>query len=81
MMAKQIGFEKLILKRGRLIGHFISNQDSDYFQSEFFEKILEYIKYNPLGCQMKEKDGKLTFSVTNVSNIHVAMEILHEIID
>ncbi|MBS1629434.1 MAG: transcription-repair coupling factor [Bacteroidetes bacterium] len=43
-LAKELGFEKLILKNGQLRLYFISNPDSPYFESESFKGIMQHIQ-------------------------------------
>ena len=45
-IAKEIGFEKLVLKQKKLIGYFISNPDSPYFQSTRFTNVLNFVQQN-----------------------------------
>jgi transcription-repair coupling factor (superfamily II helicase) len=42
--AKELGFEKLILKAAQLRMYFISNPDSPYFESETFKAIMQHIQ-------------------------------------
>jgi transcription-repair coupling factor (superfamily II helicase) len=42
--AKELGFEKLILKATQLRLYFISNPDSHYFESETFQAIMQHIQ-------------------------------------
>lgn len=42
--AKELGFEKLILKNGQLRLYFISNPDSPYFESDSFKGIMQHIQ-------------------------------------
>ncbi len=78
-MAKDIGFEKLVLKRNILIGTFVSNQNSNYYQSDKFTKVLEYIKFNHHKADMAEKNDKLRMRFDNVNNIKQAYHLLSEI--
>jgi transcription-repair coupling factor (superfamily II helicase) len=75
-MAKKIGFEKLTLKFGRLTGAFTGTNDSPYFQSEAFGKVLKFIKENPTASQMKEKNGKLTMRFDGVRKVQKAIHML-----
>ncbi|WP_306641642.1 transcription-repair coupling factor [Sanyastnella coralliicola] len=75
-MANDIGFEKLILKSGKMIGHFVSNQESAYYQSNKFSNVLEFLKHHPNRGKMYEKNGVLRMSFMNVERIDQAMEIL-----
>jgi transcription-repair coupling factor (superfamily II helicase) len=52
--AKELGFEKLILKGGQLRLYFIDNPDSPYFQSPQFERILQYIQTEVRGARLKQ---------------------------
>ncbi len=78
-LAKSIGLEKLVLKQKKLVGYFISNQDSPYYQSPKFTKVLNYIQHNPHACKMKERNEKLTLVFENVNNVRQSIEMLEPI--
>ena len=78
-IAKSICLEKLVLKQKKLIGYFIANQDSLYYQSPKFTKVLTYIQANPYKCQMKERNEKLTLVFENVQHVRHAIELLEPI--
>ncbi|NLJ81856.1 MAG: transcription-repair coupling factor, partial [Bacteroidales bacterium] len=75
-LGKEIGFEKIVLKRNKLIGHFVSNSESSYFESQQFTKILSYIQQHPSLCYMRENGNKLTLTFHKVSGIEKAIELL-----
>lgn len=77
-LAKDIGFEKIILKNGIFIGFFISNEQSAYFQSNRFTGIIEYVKRNPSVCKLKEKDNKLRLIINNVFSIQDVLKIFQK---
>ncbi|MDZ7775840.1 MAG: TRCF domain-containing protein [Bacteroidales bacterium] len=72
--AKAIGFEKLILKKGKMVGHFSSNPDSPYYKTKRFERVLEFIKKEPQRCQMKETTNKLTLIISKVNSVQTALK-------
>ncbi len=74
-LAIDLGFEKIILKNNTMLMHFISNQDSPYYQSSIFSGILQFVQKNQESFQMKE-GKKLTLTVENIGNINKALEIL-----
>jgi len=76
-LAKEIGFEKLVLKSGKMIGYFISKEDSPFYQSEKFSHVLEFIKQNPTQGKMYEKDKSLRMSFDNVIELKKAVVILN----
>ncbi|MCE3280395.1 MAG: mfd, partial [Bacteroidetes bacterium] len=79
-LAMEIGFEKLFLKNNRMVGYFIPNQESGYYQSETFTKVLKYVQQNQRLCKMKETNGKLTLSFENIRSVDAAIEALKPII-
>ena len=58
-LATTLGFEKIVMKQGRLIGYFISDQDSRFYQSIHFSKVLQYVQAHPKLCTVKEKQMRL----------------------
>ena len=78
-IAKAIGMEKLVLKQQKLIGYFISNQDSPFYQSATFTNVLKFVQANPYTCKMKERNDKLTLVFENVNSIGKAIEVLKPI--
>ena len=78
-LARKAGFEKIILKNGRLICHFIANQESPYFKSETFMQILQYVQKNPSTCRMKETESRLSVTFRRVNTIRDAIRILQQI--
>lgn len=78
-IAKAIGMEKLVLKQQKLIGYFISNQESPYYQSATFTSVLTFVQANPYTCKMKERNDKLTLVFENISTIEKAIEVLSPI--
>ena len=56
--AKQLGLEKIVLKQKRMIGYFISNQQSEFYQTKAFTKVLTYVQQNSTTSVMKEKQTK-----------------------
>ena len=45
-LAKHIGFQKLIIKMGKFIGHFAAENNSEYYQLPIFSAILGYLQRN-----------------------------------
>ncbi|PCH99199.1 MAG: transcription-repair coupling factor [Bacteroidetes bacterium] len=79
-IAKQCGFEKLVLKQDKMIGYFISNKDSEYYNSEAFSKMLNYVQSNAASCQMKEQKDRLTLVVRSIASIAEAKRVLERAI-
>ncbi|MDG2433541.1 transcription-repair coupling factor [Flavobacterium sp.] len=54
-IATGIGIEKLVMKQGKMICYFVSDQQSDYYQSKRFRKVLDFVQKHTDICKMKEK--------------------------
>ena len=78
-IGKRLGCEKIILKQERMQMQFVSNPNSVYYQSEAFDKVLNYIGYHPRQCNLKEKNGKRSMVVSDVKSVEQAVKVLREI--
>jgi transcription-repair coupling factor (superfamily II helicase) len=80
-LAKKVGFEKIVLRNGRFIGYFVSNQESGYYQSPVFSAVLNYVQKNPSRCRMKESNDKLSLTFHQVPSVHEAILLLKPIVE
>jgi len=82
-IAKNLGLKRLILKQKKLIGYFIADQQSPFYQTEIFTKVLQFVQQNMAICKMKEKETKqglrLLLSFDNITSIDKALETLQKI--
>ncbi|MFN4233641.1 MAG: transcription-repair coupling factor [Bacteroidia bacterium] len=76
IIAKQIGLEKIVLKSNKLIGYFISNQESPFYQSDAFNKVLHYVQKNSRACKMKEQNNKLSIVFEQVDSVSKALDLI-----
>ena len=78
--AKAVGLEKIILKKKRMVGYFVSDQQSDFYQTEAFTKMLKYVQHNSKSCVMKEKETKnglrLLITFIKIDSVAKALSIL-----
>ncbi len=75
-MAKKIGFEKLLLKNGKLTGYFVGGEDADYFQSTIFTGVLNFVKFNQRTCIMRQHKDKLSLVFNHVNTVADALQKL-----
>ena len=78
-LAVSIGLEKLYLKNNKLVGYFIANQASAFYQSELFTKVLASVQKNPRIVRMRESNEKLSLVFENVKTISEAKVALTKI--
>ncbi len=74
-LGERLGFEKLSLKNEKLRAYFISTRD-EYFSSETFGNILNFIKSHSKQCKMKDSGGKAMLQVENIPTVDAAIELL-----
>ncbi|SOE21588.1 transcription-repair coupling factor (superfamily II helicase) [Spirosomataceae bacterium TFI 002] len=67
--AEKLGFEKVTLKSNILKCYFVSSKHEEYYQTDKFGRILDYVKKNPRLCSLKQVKDKLILKVENVSSI------------
>lgn len=79
-MAKKLGVDKIALKNGKMTLYLINNPNSPYYQSEAFDKLLEFVKNNYRRCQLKETNNRRLLSIENVDSVEKAIKIMEEII-
>lgn len=82
--AIHIGLEKLILKQNKMVGYFIADQQSDFYQTSQFTKVLQFAQNNPMLCRLQEKQTKnglrLLISFENVKTVDKAINYLMRIV-
>jgi transcription-repair coupling factor (superfamily II helicase) len=77
--AIDLSMEKIILKNKNMICYFVSDQQSKFYQSDAFLKIVQYIQKSGKG-KLKETNHKLTLTFQNIFNVETADYVLKEII-
>ncbi len=78
-LSKRIGFERIILKNERMLS-YLPIKDSPYYNSDNFNKVLNYLKNNFETCKMIEQKGKLSMTIKNIKKIKDALLICQDII-
>lgn len=68
-LAKELGFEKLILKNFQLRLYFISNPDSPYFESETFNHIMSYIQRHTNNARLKQTGKNFLLIADNIDDM------------
>ena len=81
-IAIKMGIERVIIKQGRFIGYFISDQQSDFYQTKGFSKVLDFAQNNASNVKIKEKNTRgglrLLLTIENVSSISKVLDMLEK---
>jgi transcription-repair coupling factor (superfamily II helicase) len=68
------------MKKGKMIGYFVSDQQSNFYQSKRFNNVLHFVQKNSSICVMKEKETpaglRLLLTFENVKNTRRALELM-----
>jgi transcription-repair coupling factor (superfamily II helicase) len=79
-IATRVGIEKLVMKKGKMIGYFVADQQSDFYTSKRFQQMLQFVQKNSSICVMKEKQTpaglRLLLTFDNVKTTRRALELM-----
>ncbi|MGK0386669.1 MAG: transcription-repair coupling factor (superfamily II helicase) [Patiriisocius sp.] len=82
-IAIRMGLERVIMKQGRFTGYFISDQQSDFYQTEAFSKVLKFAQTQSQLVKMKEKNTRnglrLLLTIEKVTSVSRALEVLQRV--
>ena len=82
-IAIELGFEKVVMKKQIIKAYFIKDKNSDYFKSDIFTSILNYVNLNPNTCKLEEKKSlngsKLVLTIRRINTIESALLALEAI--
>jgi transcription-repair coupling factor (superfamily II helicase) len=76
-LAESMGLERLVLKSEKLVGHFISNPQSPFYETQQFQALLQNILAKQSGYRLVQKDDKLRLVIEPIRHIKDAFEKLH----
>ena len=77
-LARDLGFEKLVLKHNDMTCYFLSDQESDYFKSDVFNSIITYAASHIKRCMFKEQNGKNILIIKVIERVSDALQLLKE---
>jgi transcription-repair coupling factor (superfamily II helicase) len=81
-MCKKLGFERLILKGGKLRCYFISDPQSSFFESKQFQKLVQFVgaKGRVMGISLKQTNKELILVQDDVRSIKTAKSTLDQLV-
>ena len=78
-LAAEIGFEKIVMKKGVFLGYFPDNPQDKFYQSEKFKHLLNYLTQNPSQAQLKEKNNQLLMRKDSMESVEEINQLLSSI--
>lgn len=77
--AIRMGVERLSIKSGKMKCYFVADQESLFYQSASFTKVLSWLQQNSHRAELKDVKGKLILSIPKTNSIYKAVENLEQI--
>jgi transcription-repair coupling factor (superfamily II helicase) len=80
-LCKPLGFERLVLKNHRLRCYFLSNPQSPFFETESFQRLLQFIaeKGRVMGLSLKQTARELVVIQEDVRTLQQARRTLEQL--
>ncbi len=81
-IAISMGLERLVMKQKKMVGYFVADQQSAFYQSAAFTKVLQYVQTHPQKVTMKEKQTRnglrLLLTFEGISSVDKALSALEK---
>ncbi len=81
-LAQKMGIEKIVLKKDTLLGYFVADPQSKFYQTDVFMQVIQYAQKNHHLCKMTEKQTskglRLLIRFDKVKSIKKALQLLEE---
>jgi transcription-repair coupling factor (superfamily II helicase) len=80
-LAQEMGLERLVIKSGKMVGYFIIDPQSHFYETETFTKVLNHIQKNGHACKLSEQNDRLRIIFSDVRHIRHAYEQIGNILE
>ncbi|MCG2460149.1 transcription-repair coupling factor [Flavobacteriaceae bacterium F89] len=84
-IAHNLGLEKVVMKKDKLIGYFIADQESGFYQSAAFTQVLQFVQRHGDICKIKEKQTRnglrLLLVLDRITSIKKALKALRPFVE
>ena len=77
--AIRLGIERVKVKNGLMILHFVGEQNSPYYKSDTFMELLRKVTQNPARFVLKQHNNRLAMTVRNVKDIEDGYKTLQQL--
>ncbi len=78
-LAEELGIERLVIKSGKMVGYFLANPQSPFFETEAFQILLQNALKLGDKCRLAEQNGRLRIVFTGIEHIRDAYEQLQRL--
>ena len=79
LLARTLGIEKIALMKHAMYLYFVGEENVAYYQSRAFGRILAFLQQNARRCRLRDKNGRRSMVVDNVTTVSEALALLDQI--
>jgi transcription-repair coupling factor (superfamily II helicase) len=76
-IAVKLGIEKIMLKNDLMIANFVADPESSFYRSSTFLAIMSHINRFPQRMKVKQKESKLSLTISEVRTVEEAIRCLN----
>ncbi len=80
-LARKLGFEKISVRQNVLRCYTIDNPESDYYETDTFQAIIQYVSSHPTRCSLKQMEKNVMVVIKAVKNLQEAIQVLSTILN
>ena len=77
--AIRLGMERVKVKNGLMIVHFVGEENSPYYKSDVFMQLLQRVTQHPDRFVLKQHNNRLAMTVRNIKDVEDAYKTLQEL--
>ncbi len=77
--AIRLGMERVKVKNGLMIVHFVGDDASPYYKSDTFMQLLQRVTADPSRFVLKQHNNRLAMTVRRVKDVAAAVEVLRKL--
>lgn len=74
--AKDMGIEKLILRQGKMVCHFVANPDNPFYKSQEFMRMIQFAQQHANVVRLKQTPERLSMVCEHVESISQALDFI-----
>ena len=79
-LATKLGVERIIIKNGKMRCYLVQNQESPFYKSDIFGKMLNYLSQYPVGSSMKQTAQHIILEFSTFKNCIEAKDKLEHVL-
>ena len=80
-MADDYSSKGRTIAKNTLMLYFVGPENKAYYQSPMFGRLLAYLQANPKRTEIRDRNGRRSFAIKNVTSVSGACAILQDVLN